>query len=105
MRNRKKKAGYERLRPIAKRKIEGSMNTPAAGTPRTRVRPWKQRHTLTEKGALPIDLPSHLCDPTGARADGENDAVPASYPRGVLRGERPKRVLVSFARSKETPSG
>ena len=26
-------------------------------------------------------------------------------PREVLRGERPKRVLVSFARSKETPSG
>ena len=47
----------------------------------------------------------HLCDPTGARADGGIGAVPASYPRGVLRGERPKRVLVSFARSKETPSG
>ena len=26
-------------------------------------------------------------------------------PGEVLRGERPKRVLVSFARSKETPSG
>ena len=29
----------------------------------------------------------------------------ASYPRGVLRGERPKRVLVPFARPKGTPSG
>ena len=77
----------------------------AAETPHTRVRAWKQRHRLTEKGALSIDLPGYLCDPTGARADGENDAVPASYPRGVLRGERPMRVLVSFARSKETPSG
>ena len=54
----------------------------AAGTPHTEIRPWKQRHTLTEKGALSIDPPGHLCDPTGARADGENDAVPASYPRG-----------------------
>ena len=53
MRNRKKKAGYERLRPIAKRKIEGSMNTLAAETPHTRVRAWKQRRRLTEKGRFP----------------------------------------------------
>ena len=78
---------------------------PAAETPHTGVRPWKQRHSLTEKEMLAIDLPGHLCDPTGARAGHRNDAGPASYPRGVLRGERPKRVLVSFARSKETPSG
>ena len=78
---------------------------PAARTPHTGVRPWKQKHSLTEKEMLSIDLPGHLCDPTGARADGENDAVPAPHPREVLRGERPKRVLVSFARSKETPSG
>ena len=78
---------------------------PAAETPHTGVRPWKQRYSLTEKGMLSIDSPGHLCDPTGARAGHRNDAGPASYPRGVLRGERPKRVLVSFARSKETPSG
>src|SRR5699024_2012931 len=30
---------------------------------------------------------------------------PASYPREVLRGERPKRVLVPFDRAKGTPSG
>ena len=78
---------------------------PAAGTPHTGVRPWKQRHSLTEKEMLSIDLPGHLCDPTGARADHRIDAGPASYPRGVLRGERPKRVLVSFDRAKETPSG
>ena len=78
---------------------------PAAGTPHTRVRPWKERHRLTEKGALPIDLPGHPCDPTGTRADDGLDAGTASYPRGVLRGERPKRVLVPFARSKGTPSG
>ena len=54
---------------------------------------------------MPIDLPGYLCDPTGARAERSLDAVPASYPRGVLRGERPKRVLVPFARSKGTPSG
>ena len=77
----------------------------AAGTPHTRVRPWKERCCLTEKGARSIDLPDHPCDPTGARADCRLDAGTASYPRGVLRGERPKRVLVSFARSKETPSG
>ena len=78
---------------------------PAAETPHTGVRPWKQRYSLTEKEMLAIDLPGHLCDPTGARAGHRIDAGPASYPRGVLRGERPKRVLVSFARSKETPSG
>ena len=78
---------------------------PAAETPHTEVRPWKQRHSLTEKEILSIDLPGHLCDPTGARAEHRIDAVPDPYPREVLRGERPKRVLVSFARSKETPSG
>ena len=54
---------------------------------------------------MPIDLPGYLCDPTGARAELTLDAGTASYPRGVLRGERPKRVLVPFARSKGTPSG
>ena len=78
---------------------------PAAGTPHTGVRPWKQGHRLTEKEMRSIDLPGHLCDPTRARAGHRIDAVPASYPREVLRGERPKRVLVSFARPKETPSG
>ena len=78
---------------------------PAAGTPHTGVRPWKQGHRLTEKEMRSIDLPGHLCDPTRARAGHRMDAVPASYPREVLRGERPKRVLVSFARPKETPSG
>ena len=78
---------------------------PAAETPHTGVRPWKQRYSLTEKEMRSIDLPGHLCDPTGARAGHRIDAGPASYPRGVLRGERPERVLVSFARSKETPSG
>ena len=69
------------------------------------VRPWKERHHLTEKGALPIDLPGHPCDPTRAWADRRLDAGSASYPREVLRGERPKRVLVPFDRAKGTPSG
>ena len=77
----------------------------AAETPHTRVRPWKEEHRLTEKGALPIDLPGHPCDLTGARAERTLDAGTAPYPREVLRGERPKRVLVPFARSKGTPSG
>ena len=54
---------------------------------------------------MPIDLPGYLCDPTGARADLPLDEGTAWNPRGVLRGERPKRVLVSFARARETPSG
>ena len=66
---------------------------PAAETPHTGVRPWKQGHRLTEKEMLSIDLPDHPCDPTGARADRRLDAGPASYPGEVLRGERPKRVL------------
>ena len=41
----------------------------------------------------------------GSRAELRLDAVPASYPREVLRGERPKRVLVPFDRAKGTPSG
>ena len=77
----------------------------AAGTPLTRVRPWKERHHLTEKGALPIDLPGHPCDPTRAWADHSLDAGPASYPREVLRGERPKWLFVHFGQSKWTPSG
>ena len=55
---------------------------PAARTPHTGVRPWKQRHSLTEKEMLSIDLPGHLCDPTGARAGHRIDAVPAPYPKG-----------------------
>ena len=55
---------------------------PAAGTPHTGVRPWKQRHSLTEKGMLSIDVPEHPCDPTKARAGHRIDAVPASYPKG-----------------------
>ena len=69
------------------------------------VRPWKKRHHLTEKGALPIDLPGHPCDPTRAWADHSLDAGPASYPREVLRGERPKWLFVHFGQSKWTPSG
>ena len=42
---------------------------PAAGMPHTRARPWKESHRLTERGALPIDLPGHPCDPTGPRAE------------------------------------
>ena len=68
----------------------------AAGTPHTRVRPWKERCCLTEKGARSIDLPDHPCDPTGARADRRTDAGPASYPGEVLRGERPKRFFPRF---------
>ena len=55
---------------------------PAAETPHTGVRPWKQRHSLTEKGMLSIDVPGHPCDPTKARAGHRIDAVPASYPKG-----------------------
>ena len=55
---------------------------PAARTPHTGVRPWKQRHSLTEKEMLSIDLPGHLCDPTGARAEHRIDAGPAPYPKG-----------------------
>ena len=78
---------------------------PAAGTPHTGVRPWKQGHRLTEKEMRSIDLPGHLCDPTRARAGHRIDAVPASYPREVLRGERPKWLFVHFGQSKWTPSG
>ena len=55
---------------------------PAAETPHTGVRPWKQMYSLTEKGMLAIDLPGHLCDPTGARADHRIDAGPTSCPKG-----------------------
>ena len=41
----------------------------------------------------------------GGRAESRLDAGPAWYPREVLRGERPKRVLVPFDRAKGTPSG
>ena len=77
---------------------------PAAGTPHTGVRPWKQGHRLTEKEMRSIDLPGHLCDPTRARAGHRIDAVPASYPREVLRGERPKWLFVHFGQSKWTPA-
>ena len=79
---------------------------PAAGTPHTGVRPWKQGHRLTEKEMRSIDLPGHLCDPTRARAGHRIDAGPASYPREVLRGERPKRFFPPIShRGEMDPSG
>ena len=94
-------------RPFVKGEMKkcGAVETPGGGNAAHRNKALETEAQTHREGALSIDLPGYLCDPTGARADGGIDAVPASYPRGVLRGERPKRVLVSFARSKETPSG
>ena len=40
----------------------------------------------------------------GSRAEFRLDAGPASYPREVLRGERPKWLFVHFGHSKWTPA-
>ena len=68
----------------------------AAGTPHTRGRPWTGRGRLPGKGARSIAWPDQPGDPPGARADCRLDAGTASYPRGVLRGERPKRFFPPF---------
>ncbi len=79
---------------------------PAAGTPLLQGRPGGGKHPAIGPAAQGSLVWWHKQEPQqGSRAEFRLDAGTASYPREVLRGERPKRVLVSFARSKETPSG
>ena len=78
---------------------------PAAETPHTGVRPWKQGHRLTEKEMRSIDLPGHLCDPTRARAGHRIDAVPASYPRGSLGGNALSGFWFLLPAQKKPPAG
>ena len=78
----------------------------AAGTPLLQGRPGYGNHPAIGPAAQGGLVWWQEQEPQqGSRAEFRLDAGPASYPRGALRGERPKRVLVSFARSKETPSG
>ena len=83
----------------------GAADTPSGGNAAHQGEGLETEAQTHREGALSIDLPGYLCDPTGARAELTLDAGTASYPRGVLRGERPKRVLVPFDRAKGTPSG
>ena len=79
---------------------------PAAGTPLLQGRPGHGNHLAIGPAAMVA-----WCGGTKrshSKGDGPNldlTQFQPRTPREVLRGERPKRVLVSFARSKETPSG
>ena len=80
----------------------------AAGTSCfTRVRPWGEKHTPAEEQALPIELPCHLCDPTGPRAEDHPDAGATSYRRGGFHkeGEGPSfgGSLVTFCPIRKSP--
>ena len=79
---------------------------PAAETPLGQGRPGCGNHLAIGPAAQGGLVWWHKQEPQqDQRAESRLDAGPASYPREVLRGERPKRVLVPFARSKGTPSG
>ena len=79
---------------------------PAAETPLGQGRPGGGNHPVIG----PVTRVA-WCGGTNrdhSKGNGPNTSLTQAQPRtprGVLRGERPKRVLVSFARSKETPSG
>ena len=78
---------------------------PAAGTPLGQGRPGHRNHPAigpAAKGGLVWW--QYQGPQQGSRANHSLDAWTASYPREVLRGERPKRVLVTFARTKVTPA-
>ena len=79
---------------------------PAAGTPLLQGRPGCRNHSAIGPAAMVAWYGG--TNRSHSKGIGPNLALTQSQPRtprGVLRGERPKRVLVSFARSKETPSG
>ena len=79
---------------------------PAAGTPLYQSRPGDGKHPAIGPAAQGNLVWWQYQEPQqGRRAEYGLDAGKASYHREVLRGERPKRVLVPFARSKGTPSG
>ena len=79
---------------------------PAAGTPLLQGRPGHGNRLVIGPAALGGLVWWHKQEPQqGSRAEFRLDAWTASYPREVLRGERPKRVLVPFDRAKGTPSG
>ena len=78
---------------------------PAAGTPLLQGRPGHRNHPAIGPAAQGGLVWWQYQGPQqGSRANHSLDAWTASYPREVLRGERPKRVLVTFARTKVTPA-
>ena len=68
-----------------------------------RAETWRTAHSPSRNGEKQSIFLSWYG--TGFRPGLRTTAGPASYPREVLRGERPKWLLVPFARSKGTPSG
>ena len=79
---------------------------PAAGTPLLQGRPGRGNHLMIGPAAMVAWYGG--TNRSHSKGNGPNRDLTQfqpGTPREVLRGERPKRVLVSFARSKETPSG
>ena len=75
----------------------------------TRVRPWQEKHYLPEEQAHCVEYPSHLCDPTGTRAEERKTHNAAPYRRGGFHkaGEGPAfgGSLVTFCPAqKVTPA-
>ena len=85
---------------------DGAAKPPAAGTPLGQGRPGCRNHSAIGPAAMVAWYGG--TNRSHSKGIGPNLDLTQSQPRTpreVLRGERPKRVLVSFARSKETPSG
>ena len=79
---------------------------PAAETPLLQGRPGCRNHSAIGPAAMVAWYGD--TNRSHSKGNGPNLDLTQSQPRTpreVLRGGRPKRVLVSFARSKETPSG
>ena len=85
---------------------DGAAKPPAAGTPHPQSRPGRGNHLMIGPTAMVAWYGG--TNRSHSKGNGPNRDLTQfqpGTPREVLRGERPKRVLVSFARSKETPSG
>ena len=79
---------------------------PAAGTPLLQSRPGGGNHPVIG----PVAMVAWCGGRDRGHSKGDGPTIGLTHfqprtPRGVLRGERPKRVLVPFARPKGTPSG
>ena len=79
---------------------------PAAATPLLQDRPGRENHPAIGPAAMVAWCSGR--NRSHSKGNGPNIALTHSQsrtPGGSLGGERPKRVLVPFARSKGTPSG
>ena len=97
-------------RPFVKGEMKkcGAADTPGGGNAAHQGEGLETEAQTHREGALSIDLPGYLCDPTGARADGRIDAVTQFQPRtpgGYLGGNALSGFWFLLPAQKKPPAG